>query len=456
MLSWTLLLVCIPLFMWVTVFAFHFRFNPTPRKSFHSAPSTPEEARRQDLDDLRQLLKLDRSFTRETQAVFQKDWEKLRFRTAPLSEAQFEMDVARLVALAGNGHTTVDTRQRGQRFASTEVRLMWFAEGLFVTAAAIPYTDLLGSRVETIDGRTIEEAFQATLPFLSGTSEHARADSTALLVSPPLLKVIWPDTNGSALRLGLRLPDGTTIERSLPSTRTETANEVEKAAHWRFVQGAQVDVPPALQEPDRSVLFMPLPGIGVYVRINALVDDQYGPLESQLDSILSLAPASGWDRIVVDLRFNNGGDYLKTLRFSKQVPTRLSRCGTLWLLTSNRTFSAAIVTLARLKYFARDRAHIVGELIGDHSPFWAEQGAPLVLSNSGIRINYATGMHDWQHGCSSLRDCFWLNLIYGVAAGDLAPTIPMSWRFSDYVQHKDTVMDYVLPRRGAKCLVRDK
>src|SRR5271163_4256050 len=40
-------------------------------------------------------------------------------------------------------------------------------------------------------------------PYLSGTAEHARADSPPVLECPALLQAVWPDTDGIHLAVGL-------------------------------------------------------------------------------------------------------------------------------------------------------------------------------------------------------------------------------------------------------------
>ena len=149
---------------------------------------------------------------------------------------------------------------------------------------------------------------------------------------------------------------------------------------------------------------------------------------------------------VLDLRFNGGGDYTNTLRFTKELPRRIAADGKLFIVTDNATFSAAIVTMARAKHFAGARAVVVGEHVGDRERFWAESGAPLELPNSKILVFFATGYHDWGRGCqwSDIARCFWLNLAYDVPAGSLAPDKPLAWRFADYRNGVDTVMKEIV------------
>jgi hypothetical protein len=84
--------------------------------------------------------------------------------------------------------------------------------------------------------------------------------------------------------------------------------------------------------------------------------------------------------------------------------------------------------------------------MGDFPQFWAEAAARIVLPNSGLRVGYATKYHDWANGCSpaQILVCFPLNYYLGVAAGDLDPTIPVTWPFGDYLRGRDASVDRVL------------
>jgi hypothetical protein len=200
----------------------------------------------------------------------------------------------------------------------------------------------------------------------------------------------------------------------------------------------------SLLDPDHVAFSRPLEGDGLYVRINANGDDGRGRLPDQLAAIAATRPAHGWRWIVLDVRFNGGGDELKTMAFTRALPTLLSRDGDLFVLADNATFSAAIIIAARARHFVgRSRTRIVGEPMGDHPWFWTDGGPPLVLRNSGIEIGRAYFLHDWAHGCLSLRDCHPYQFLYGVAAGDLTPDVTVGWSFADYAAGRDTVMDAV-------------
>jgi hypothetical protein len=410
-------------------------------------PRDQAEARHQDVADLGLLLKYDRSFSPATAVAFRQGVEELDGTAGTMSDAAFEMAVSRLVALGGNAHTTVYKKQRASRFGRAPVRFAWFSEGLYIVRATGPAAVLVGSRVVTIDGRSVEQALAELRPYLSGTAERARDDSPPLLECPPLLQAIWPDTDGIHLTVGLE--DGTTERFAALPQMTDPFGlrpimVIAPGGYGSEWKPILTDDPLSLREPERVAFSAPLGTDGVYIRINANQDDAHGALPDQLAAITATKPPGGWQRMIFDLRFNDGGDERKTMDFTRALPDLLGTKGTLWILTGNATFSAAIITAARAKHYLTDRAHIVGESVGDHEPFWSDGGPPLVLRNSRIAIGHAYFEQDWADGCHDLSACNPLQLLYGVAAGDLEPEVKVGWSFADYAAGRDTVLEKAL------------
>jgi hypothetical protein len=411
------------------------------------SPLTKAEARQQDLADLGLLLKYDRSFTPANANAFRDGIARLRDTAGAMSDAGFEIAVSRVIALAGNAHTTVYKKQRASLFGRAPLRFAWFAEGFYVVRATGPAERLLGRRVLAIDGRPMERALADISPYLSGTAERVRDDSPPLLDCPPLLQAVWPDTDGMNLTVGL--DDGTVEQLSMLSPAVDPFGlqplmVIAPGGYGPDWKTVSADYPLSLLEPDRVAISAPLEGNGVYVRINGNHDDARGTLPDQLAAIAAAKPPGGWRRMILDLRFNDGGDERKTMDFTHALPDLLGDKGHLWILTGNATFSAAIITAARARYFLKGRAHIVGEPVGDHEPFWTDGGPPLVLRHSRIAIGHAYFKQDWVHGCYDPVECNPLQFLYGVAAGDLTPEVRIGWSFADYAVGRDTVLERAL------------
>jgi hypothetical protein len=432
--------------------AFQWRFYPEVEQPAFPAPQNSAVAMRQDLEFLALLPKYDRSFTPGAAAKFEAERQALLAKASTLTPAQLEMEVSRLVAFSNNGHTTVGRRLR--RLHRVPVRVQWFEEGLFVVRAAQPHAEHVGRKVLRINGKTPKELLAAFAPYVSGTAEHAKATIPIFLVSPTAFAGVWPAMAADKLEFTFEAVAGKPETIVLASTAPDPEiaypfpdrdfapqQEPGEKEPWAAVLADRKELPLVLRDPDHSLYHVALPGDGLYIHLNAISDDDRGDLGEQLAKLMSTIAPGTLKFAVLDLRFNGGGNYTRTLDFTKELPKKVASDGKVFILTDNGTFSAALVTAARAKYFAGNRAVILGEKLGDRGQFWAEAGSPIVLPNSKIRVFFATGYHDWERGCgwNDVSRCFWLNVPYDVPAGDLAPRHPVAWKFADYRAGRDTL-----------------
>ncbi|MFO7368761.1 MAG: hypothetical protein R6X09_00650 [Bacteroidales bacterium] len=150
--------------------------------------------------------------------------------------------------------------------------------------------------------------------------------------------------------------------------------------------------------------------------------------------------------MVIDLRFNTGGNYMLPLKLAKKVPKIVDHDSKIYLITSNMTFSAGLVTAARIKYFAKDKIVIVGEKAGDNLKFRAE-GIFYKLPNSGLTIQDSKYAHDWADNKFIPFRTFWLNLLFGVPAKDLEVDEEIEISYKDYSNGRDPILDWILKQQ---------
>ena len=445
------------------IWGYFARFYPTAPAPTYPPPQDQATANRQDLDHLRTFMRLDRSFPPEAAQEFERRRVDLLAQAATLTPAALVMRVSELVALADNGHTNVAPAQRALLLNRVALRLAWFADGLFVIRADPAQHDLLGAQVLLIGGMQPEAMSIDFKRFMGGTVDYARTRSTFLLESPAALAAIYPTFDDQQLHLSVLLTDGrpqTVVVSALPpdpSILTTKRNPLT-AMPARLLSpaaGAVVDpngepvlaesvtLPLSLRAYDVNLYQTTLDeGQGWYLHLWSMQDDKNGSLAGQLAQLLA-AQSRLWRYAIVDLRFNGGGDYTKVHGFIRELPTHIADDGRLYVLVNNETFSAALSAAAWLKHYGGAKTVLVGEPLGDRLTFWAEGGS-LQLPNSGLLINYSTGYHDWANGCRDLQRCFWLNFFFDVPVGDLAPTVPIGWRFADYRLGRDTVLEAAL------------
>jgi len=135
-------------------------FNPNPPSNDFPKPATALEAQQQDIEQFSRLLAMDRSFSPSARAEANRQIAELKSEHAPLDREKLYVTLLRITALADNGHTNLYYRKDGsQNFIP--LRVVLFADGLYVLRAKSEYADLLGVRVESIEGRPIGDVIAA-------------------------------------------------------------------------------------------------------------------------------------------------------------------------------------------------------------------------------------------------------------------------------------------------------
>lgn len=435
----------------------YLRYGATATLPAGPMPADATQAREQDLAVLAQLAHLDRSFDAASRARFDRDLAALRAAAGSMAPAQFFLGVAHAVAESGNAHTNVDAISWRALLNSVPVRLGWFSDGLYVIAATQQHRSLLGARIERVDGMDSRMLEQEAAGYFAGTARYVRTASPLLIESPQALRVLHP--NAPDDRWVADVEDASGVQRrvELPAIDPKEAPAAtkpgwllsplvasrERPGSWIGVLDGRGVLPPSLRgDPSRVYSTRLADGRTLYLHLWQVRDQAPGSLDAALESALGSAGEPAWQRIVLDLRADAGGDYPTVYPAMKALAHRLAPNGRLVVLVDDTTFSAAIITAVLARHFTAPRAVFMGEPVGDRLAFWAE-GTPMVLPRSGMRIGVATGFHDWRDGCRALR-CYWPNFVYGVGDGPLAPIVRVPWPFADYRRGVDPVLQRAL------------
>jgi len=437
--------------------AMNWRFKTKLPNSNFAQPRDLAEARMQDLNYLRKLPQTDYSFSPEELTNFNELIDELQSKAASMSIAEFTMGVAAAVAISDNAHTNVRLFQSVDGFNSLPVRFFWFADGLYVVRARPSHAHLLGARLTSYDGTAPENLVTKLKPYIGGNDHYLRYHSPIFLASPAAMHTAGLAKSPDQVTLELQLTEHSASnvvinseERTTPISRVHghplsinSQQEMDSGNAWQYLESSVTSASYFGRNPDLILWSEELPNNGYYLRLRLITDDGERELKSWLKELSDRYSTTPLEYLVVDVRSTNGGDYMKTKNFAGRVSDILTPDGRVYLLTDEGTFSAAIVTVAYAVESAGAYAIIVGAPMGDDEQFWAESSGRFTLPNSGIEIWIATGYHDWENGCNNWIDCFWLNIIYGVAAGPLEPHILAPLSFADYSRGIDTTMQAV-------------
>ena len=429
------------------------KFSPAPPSSVFPKPGNALEAQQQDIEQFSRLLAMDRSFSPATRAEADRQIAALKSEHTPLDSGRFHVALLRITALADNGHTNLYYGKSGaQNYVPLRVGL--FADGLYVLRAKLAYADLLGARVESIEGRPTDDVMAALEQLHGGTEGWRRAQAAIYVQSPEILYGAAIGSGADQTHWTLRLPNGSEVTRTLPG---ETSGENEPQAemtrwlspqkmkgepsNWRALLPRDAELPLALRDFNSSFRRAWIDhGCTLFIQLKAIADADTQHIGDFLGATTDEMRAHRPCNIILDMRFNTGGDYTKVARFASRLPDFVPPSGRIYLLTSPQTFSAAITTTAFVKQAAGSRAIILGEPVGDRLTFYGEGNAGC-LPHADLCLHYATGMHDYAHRCDDWDRCYWLNWIFAVQVKSLDPDETIRMSFADYTAQRDPVFE---------------
>ncbi len=356
--------------------------------------------------------------------------------------ARFELEAAAIAALADNGHSALLPPQWASRYPRSPVHLGLFADGLHVIAAPAEHAGLLRMRVIAINGHPWRDIRRAYARYQGGEQAFRDQFVPLFMETPALLAAAGFGSDPERVRLTLEDGEGRRRTVAVAARLTPLRGEAAFVGYPHLLEGAAMLDPGGrplyLREPDQaSRLEFPEGLDGAYLQLKAtrgLYFDAW--LTRALAQLRTRRPRN----IVVDLRFNMGGDLNLTRDFMRALPA-LAEGGRVYAITSGRTFSAAISSLGYLKQAAGDRLTIVGEPIGDRLEFWAE-GNIMQLPGLGALMLYADERHNYMTGCPE-ADCHRSIREHPIRVRSLQPDIAAPLRFADFAAGRDPAMEAI-------------
>ncbi len=376
----------------------------------------------------------------------------------PMERADLALLFAQAATYSGNNHTLIYIYDAPDVFHPLPISFWRFPEGAIVTRAHPRYMHLLGARITAIGGVPIEEAARRVDQFIPGTASHKRYISPLWLTRIEALRAIHV-TKGDTAQFEFELQSGTHASEQLPALRggdpvaldppwQESMVPDNRPQSWPHVLDRLKKLPPYLEGSVELSWKLMLNGSLLYVRSTTLSSHA---VEVNAYRMIDGVVKSGHipDNVVVDVRFNEGGDLFNVLTLATELVKLTEPRGGIYVITGRATNSAAIVLTALLKGHAPDRTRIVGEEISDHEWFWSEGGA-LTAPASGLPLSYTDGYHDWAHGCTDLGKCYWPVVFFGVSAGSLSPQIPVILTYREYILGRDPALEAIRADIAAK------
>ena len=134
------------------VYTFFHKFYPSVPPPHFTSPHSVSEAQRQDLEYFRNYLQYNVTYSPAARGQAARLLEEYQRQAGHLTAAQFDLAIARMTALADNGHSTVYPDVYRRRHNRLPCALYHFSDGYYVVRARPACQGLLGARLLGIDG----------------------------------------------------------------------------------------------------------------------------------------------------------------------------------------------------------------------------------------------------------------------------------------------------------------
>ena len=312
-----------------------------------------------------------------------------------LARHQVIVEIARIVALVGDGHTNVaPTRDPKIGFRSYPVRLYFFKDGLFVRSASREQADLVGAKVVRIGRLTTMQAYEAVRLLIGRDNEmNARYFAPFLLVMPEILHAIGAIDDPENAPVLLEQAGTRTVavwRPAGPASLMPSETDVSWAPEVGWVDMRGVDGPRTPMwlrgDPKENFHFEYLPeSRTAYVQFNKVADGTKETIQAFATRLRAFVDSGAVDRLVLDLRLNRGGDGTlnQPLVLSLIRSPKLEGPGRLFVLIGRSTFSAAQFLVHDLEAYTD--AVFVGEPTAGKPNSYGDSRR-ITLPNSGITV----------------------------------------------------------------------
>ncbi|MBC7911206.1 MAG: hypothetical protein H7Y30_11935, partial [Pyrinomonadaceae bacterium] len=331
-----------------------------------------------------------------TREQFEMAVKRLDERIPTLARHQVIVELARIVAMVGDGHTGIQGIPFDPKinFRSYPLTLYHYKDGLFVQSADPKYADAVGGRVIKIGNATAEAALRAAGELVFHDNEMGiKAFAPMVAVMPEALHTFGIikemesapfvfEKGGKQFTLELK-----PISRPTPVGH---GTNFMKPSGWVDARdGAKASTPLYLKDPENLYWFEYLPeSKTIYVQYNGV---QNKPDESIADfakRLFAFVDSNPVDRFILDMRHNGGGNnYLNRPLLVGLIKSKVDERGKLFTIIGRRTFSAAQNLINELDKYTNTL--FVGEPTGENVNFYGDP-ARIELPNSGLVIRAST------------------------------------------------------------------
>jgi len=352
---------------------------------------------------------------------FKRELSELKSRADHLSDTEIIIRLMREVASLGVAHATIDWRSDKFDFHFYPLRLRWFGDGLAVVAAAPSLREAIGARVVRIGSEIPEKVEAAVAPYIPHENQAwLHYQSPNLMVFDELLAYLKIVPPKGRVEFTFEKNDGKRFSLDIP--RWPLKGQANMVTAW---DALQIPTPLYRKQPDAAYWHEYLADTKtLYIQYNKC-QNVGQPFESFAQEALLFADSHSVERVVVDLRFNAGGDSRVVQPLIQGLKKRraLSAPGHLYALIGPVTYSSGM--MAAMDFKDELQAILVGEPTGGRPNQFGEVKRAL-LPNSNLAVYYPVK---------------YFHPISDADPESVVPDFPLSLKLEDFLAGRDPVLE---------------
>jgi len=346
-------------------------------------------------------------------------------RIEELPDDQIIAEMMRIAAMLGDGRTSLLPLLQLTGFHAYPIQLRYFADGLYVTRAIHPYSDLVGKRITAFSGHDVESVHSAMAELVTAANTTSLRERIPWrLIVPELLQAAGILDESGAVTLSVASDSGAVSERSVePASALRTAYWL-----WRSPDGLSI-ARPWLTDSDHYRFEFLESSQTLHLQIDRFINRGDEGLSELCRRALGEAARLDAARFVIDLRESAGpGNDLHAGAFIEELiaDESYNRWGRLFVLIGPRTARAGLRLAADLEQ--RTRATFVG-LPTAAGPNHLGVLRMIGLLGSGIRLYAPTR--------------YWMGSTAGDTRDSIAPHLRIEPTYAEWAEGRDVTLEAV-------------
>jgi uncharacterized protein (TIGR03437 family) len=335
-----------------------------------------------------------------------------------ISDAVVEVGLANLVAMPGVAHTALYLTQVNSSFHLLPLSMAWFDDGLFVTAAAPPYTQARGAKVVQIGALATGDAYTAVSAIISHENDAwVRWFSPNYLNNADILQAMQISPSNTSVHFVFQGLAGTQFAMDIAAIDPGVAFPALTA------YGSAGFVPFYQQNRSQNYWYSYVESSGLLYFAYNVCEDMSGLPFSQFNSqFWSFFDSHPVQRLVIDLRNNGGGNSAVINPFITSLMQRGQRLSGMpvYAMIGPATFSSGVMAAISMEQYG---VQLAGKPTGSN-PNGYGNVSYLTLPNSHLAVSYATHYFSFPQ----------------LPAGPLMPNVSVPLASADYFARHDAFL----------------